>query len=109
MRFDPADVHMSRKHGQELRTDVTGPSFKSIVSKMSYWAGRLAEKTVEAEDTFAQNTAALGHDELQDLTAFEQANIQQATLESAAAPSGNQQPEVAGLSGGMAPPPPPAR
>lgn len=108
MRGDPARHQMSRKHGQELRTDVNGPSFKSLVSRQAYWASRLATTVVDSEERLSDNLAVLGHAELKDLTEFEQANISTATLTSPPAPYGNEEPAIAGISQqGIAPPPPP--
>jgi hypothetical protein len=79
------------------------------MARASYWSNLQKNNGIEAEQEYSDNVSEITQGFPADQTQFQSANINEATLEPAPAPSGltmNQQAEAAGLGpGGIAPPP----
>lgn len=82
-----------------------------MVARQAYWERRLEMAAADAEATFVQDVSVLDHQELQDMTQFESANIVSATLQDANPNQGPIEPgnplAIAGLDASGAIPPPP--
>jgi hypothetical protein len=100
---------MNRSHAQQLRDDRV-LTYASASARASYWAKRQSDLKAQEQAQVDQNVAEISQGAPRSQTQFAGANIEAATLVSAAAPnqpSIQAQAAVAGLGPeGIAPPPP---
>jgi hypothetical protein len=108
---DPARTPMERSYAQKIRTDRPGLSFASASARASFWSRMQRELSQEEEVDMERNVAEISQGSPRANTAFRVANIEGATLASAAPPSQPSIQEQATLAGigpdGVVPPPPP--
>lgn len=103
---------MERSYAQHLRTDRAALSFGSKISRANFWANQAKQLADQNEKQLEEDTQSISQGTLQENSTFATANIEEATLQSAAppnAPSIDATPTIAGIDSGtgVAPPPPP--
>jgi hypothetical protein len=101
---DALNTPMNRSHAQELRTDRV-LTFESQSARASFWAGLQRRQAQQQQEQMDEDVSSISEGSLKSNTTFATANIEEATLESAA-PAQPGEATLAGLGeGGIAPPP----
>ena len=101
----PLGTPMERSYAQKARSDRT-LSYESMASRAAFWAKAGKQLQAQQQQEMDQSVAQITQGTPAQNTSFGAANIQSATLESAA-PVAPGQATIAGLGeGGIVPPPP---